>query len=57
MFDVRRSSFKITQYGINATGDRLQNNLALMLHSPLYKMVRVRSGGNLKGAEHVSKNK
>jgi hypothetical protein len=30
MFDVRRSSFKIIQYSINATCDRLQNNLAIM---------------------------
>jgi len=30
MFDVRRSSFKITPYGINATCECLQNNLALM---------------------------
>ena len=30
MFDVRRSSFKTTQDGINATCERLQNNLALM---------------------------
>ena len=30
MFDVRRSSFKATPYGINAICDRLQNNLALM---------------------------
>ena len=30
MFDVRRSSFKTTLYGINATCERLHNNLALM---------------------------
>jgi len=30
MFDVRRSSFKTTPYGINATYECLQNNLALM---------------------------
>jgi len=30
MFDVGRSSFKTTPYGINATRERLQNNLALM---------------------------
>jgi hypothetical protein len=29
MFDVGRSSFKTTPYGINATCERLQNNLAL----------------------------
>ena len=29
MFDVRRSSFKTTPYGINGTCERLQNNLAL----------------------------
>jgi hypothetical protein len=29
-FDVRRSSFKTTPYGINATCECLQNNLALM---------------------------
>ncbi len=34
MFDVRRSSFKTTPYGINATCERLQNNLALMALSP-----------------------
>ena len=31
MFDVRRSSFKTTPFGINATCECLQNNLALML--------------------------
>ena len=30
MFDVRRSSFKTTPFGINATCERLQNNLARM---------------------------
>ncbi len=30
MFDVRRSSFKTTLYGINVTCECLQNNLALM---------------------------
>ena len=30
MFDVRRSSFKTTPFGINATCEWLQNNLALM---------------------------
>jgi len=30
MFDVRRSSFKTTPYGINAICECLQNNLALM---------------------------
>ncbi|MBW1702005.1 MAG: hypothetical protein JRJ69_00415 [Deltaproteobacteria bacterium] len=30
MFDVVRSSFKTTPYGINATCECLQNNLALM---------------------------
>jgi hypothetical protein len=29
MFDVRRSSFKTTLYGMNVTGECLQNNLAL----------------------------
>jgi hypothetical protein len=35
MFDVRRSSFKTTPYGINTTCECLQNNLALMPFSPL----------------------
>jgi hypothetical protein len=30
MFDVGRSSFKTTLYGINVTFEWLQNNLALM---------------------------
>ncbi|MBU4504133.1 MAG: hypothetical protein KJ635_05495 [Proteobacteria bacterium] len=30
VFDVGRSSLKTTQYGINATCERLQNNLPLM---------------------------
>jgi len=30
MFDVRRSSFKTTPYGINATCECLPNNRALM---------------------------
>ena len=30
MFDVGCSSFKIASYGMNATCERLQNNLALM---------------------------
>ena len=34
MFDVRRSSFKTMSCGINATCERLQNNLALMGVSP-----------------------
>jgi hypothetical protein len=33
-FDVRFSSFKTTPYGINATYECLQNNLALMGPSP-----------------------
>ncbi len=38
MFDVRRSSFKTAPYGINATCECLQNNLALMpLDPPLQK--------------------
>ena len=28
---IRRSSFKTTPYGINATCERLQNNLSLMV--------------------------
>ena len=35
MFDVRRSSLKTTRYGMNATCERLQNNLALMGCWPL----------------------
>ena len=35
MFDVRRSSFKTTPYGINATCECLQNNLAFMVLMPL----------------------
>jgi hypothetical protein len=31
MFDVGRSSFKTTPYGINAPCERLQNNLTLMV--------------------------
>jgi hypothetical protein len=31
MFDVGRSSFKTTFYGINVTCECLQNNLALMM--------------------------
>ena len=34
MFDVRRLSFKTTPYGINATCERLQYNLALMPEPP-----------------------
>jgi hypothetical protein len=34
MFDVRRSSFKTTPYGINATYECLQNDLALMQRTP-----------------------
>jgi hypothetical protein len=30
LFDVRRSSFKTTRYGIKATCEYLQNNLAFM---------------------------
>jgi len=30
MFDIGRSSFKTTPYGINVTCECLQNNLALM---------------------------
>jgi hypothetical protein len=37
MFDVGCSSFKITQYSINATCDRLQNNLVLMGKKELEK--------------------
>ena len=34
LFDVRCSSFKTTPYGINATCEPLQNNLALMDQQP-----------------------
>ncbi len=34
MFDVRRSSFRTPPYGINATCECLQNNLAPMGQSP-----------------------
>jgi hypothetical protein len=30
LFSVRCSSFKATPHGINATGEHLQNNIALM---------------------------
>jgi len=35
MFDVRCSSFETTPYGINATCECLQNNLALMMVVPV----------------------
>ena len=45
MFDVRRSSFKTTPYGINATYERLQNNLALMGQRPARNALACEAGG------------
>jgi hypothetical protein len=50
MFNVGRSSFKTTTYCINATCERLQNNLALINNVP-YITVRwqafQKEGGNV----------
>ena len=46
MFDVRRSSFKTTPYGINVTCECLQNNLALMGNQGSYPYLSRRLSEN-----------